>query len=250
MVAAAGIVCQGQPKAGLALQQKHRNVSWTHFKALVKRTTFVNNNFKNAASYLESSLQPMKVPGREQLQNGLGYEPPAPTPHSRQPYASWLQKKRRRRDETNELAKSCNVLHVVSCREPAGLDQTPEAGRNTKGNITKPFESIIFGGYQKSCKANEFKKGSKRQLIETQKTRSHSPPLPFSENSANPEGRHPLDPPRWKLRKECHQLRVANTQCQGLVVAAANLSMPSMLSYINSTLDSLSHVWPRSLAKH
>ena len=92
-------------------------------------------------------------------------------------------KKRRRRDETNELAKSCNVLHVVSCREPAGLDQTPEAGRNTKGNITKPFESIIFGGYQNSCKANEFKKGSKRQLIETQKTRSHSTPLPFSENS-------------------------------------------------------------------
>ena len=36
--------------------------------------------------------------------------------------------------------------------------------------------------------------------------------------------------PRWKLRKECHQLRVANTQCQGLVVAAANLSMPRMLS--------------------
>ena len=72
MVAAAGIVCQGQPKAGLALQQKHRNVSWTHFKALVKGTTFVNNNFKNAASYLESSLQPMKVPGREQLQNGRG----------------------------------------------------------------------------------------------------------------------------------------------------------------------------------
>ena len=43
---------------------------------------------------------------------------------------------------------------------------------------------------------------------------------------------------------------VANTQCQGLVVAAANLSMPSMLSYINSTLDSISHGWPRSLAKH
>ena len=77
------------------------------------------------------------------------------------------------RAKTNELAKSCDVLHVVTCREPAGLDQTPEAGRNTKGNITKPFESIIFGGYQKSCKANEFKKGSKRQLIETQKTRSH-----------------------------------------------------------------------------
>ena len=47
-----------------------------------------------------------------------------------------------------------------------------------------------------------------------------------------------------------YQLRVANTQCQGLVVAAANLSMPSMLSYINSTLDSLSHGWPRSLAQH
>ena len=85
--------------------------------------------------------------------------------------------------KTNYIAKSCGVLHVVTCREPAGLDQTPEAGRNTKGNITKPFESIIFGGYQNSCKANEFKKGSKRQLIETQKTRSHSTPLPFSENS-------------------------------------------------------------------
>ena len=83
------------------------------------------------------------------------------------------KKKGRGRDETNELAKSCGVLHVVTCGEPAGLDQTPEAGRNTKGNITKPFESIIFGGYQNSCKANEFKKGSKRQLIETQKTRSH-----------------------------------------------------------------------------
>ena len=75
------------------------------------------------------------------------------------------------------------MLHVVSCPEPAGLDQTPEAGRNTKGNITKPFESIIFGGYQNSYKANEFKKESKRQLIETQKTRRHSTPLPFSENS-------------------------------------------------------------------
>ena len=79
----------------------------------------------------------------------LGYEPPAPKPRSKQPYASWLQKKRRR-DETNDLAKSCDVLHVVTCREPAGLDQTPEAGRSTKGNITKPFESIIFGGYQNS----------------------------------------------------------------------------------------------------
>ena len=58
-VAADGSDCQAQPKAGLALQQKHRNVSWTHFKALVKRTTIVNNNFKNAPSYLESSLQPM-----------------------------------------------------------------------------------------------------------------------------------------------------------------------------------------------
>ena len=48
------------------------------------------------------------------------------------------------RAKTNELAKSCDVLHVVTCREPAGLDQTPEAGTNTKGNITKPFESIIF----------------------------------------------------------------------------------------------------------
>ena len=85
--------------------------------------------------------------------------------------------------KTNGLAKSCDVLHVVTCREPAGLDQTPEAGRNTKGNITKPFESIIFGGYQNSCKANKFKKKSKHQLIETQKTRSHSTPLPFSENS-------------------------------------------------------------------
>ena len=37
--------------------------------------------------------------------------------------------KKRRRDETNELAKSCGVLHVVTCREPAGLDQSPE----TKG---------------------------------------------------------------------------------------------------------------------
>ena len=42
------------------------------------------------------------------------------------------------------------------------------------------------------------------------------------------------------LERKCHQLRVANTQCQCLAVAAANLSMPSMLSYINATLDSLS----------
>jgi hypothetical protein len=38
--------------------------------------------------------------------------------------------------KTNYIAKSCGVLHVVTCREPAGLDQTPEAGSNTKGNIT------------------------------------------------------------------------------------------------------------------
>ena len=75
--------------------------------------------------------------------------------------------------KTNYIAKSCGVLHVVTCREPAGLDQTPEAGRNTKGNITKPFESIIFGGYQHSCKANKFKRGSKHQLIETQRAQSH-----------------------------------------------------------------------------
>ena len=93
------------------------------------------------------------------------------------------EKKNGARARTNELAKSCDVLHVVTCREPAGLDQTPEAGRNTKGTITKPFESIIFGGYQNSCKANKFKKGSKRQLIETQQARSHWTPLPFSENS-------------------------------------------------------------------
>ena len=66
-VAAAGIVCQGQPKAGLALQQKHPNVSWTNFEALVKRTTLVNNNFKNRCA--PSSLQPMKVPGSEHLEN-------------------------------------------------------------------------------------------------------------------------------------------------------------------------------------
>jgi len=73
--------------------------------------------------------------------------------------------------KTNELAKSCGALHVVTCREPAGLDQDPEAGSNTKGNITKPFESIIFG-YQNSCKANKFKRETKSQLTETQKTRS------------------------------------------------------------------------------
>jgi len=119
------------------------------------------------------------------------------------------------------------VLHVVSCREPAGLDQTPEAGRNTKGNITKPFESIIFGGYQKSCKANEFKKGSKRQLIETQKTRSHSPPLPFSENSANPEGRHPLDPIEaqlgWPATVDMSQLRqLARVRAETLTLRYGN----------------------------
>ena len=35
---------------------------------------------------------------------------------------------------------------LVTCREPAGCDQTPEAGTNTKSNITKPLESIVFGG--------------------------------------------------------------------------------------------------------
>jgi hypothetical protein len=79
----------------------------------------------------------------------------------------------RRGDKTNELTKSCGVLHVVTCREPAGLDQSPEAGSNTKGNITKPFGSTIFGGYPNSFKSNKFKRGSKRQLIETQRTRSH-----------------------------------------------------------------------------
>jgi hypothetical protein len=73
------------------------------------------------------------------------------------------------------------VLHVMTCREPVGLDQTPEAGSNTKGNITKPFGSIIFEGYLhsfksnkfNSFKANKFKRGSKRQLFETQRTGSH-----------------------------------------------------------------------------
>ena len=56
-------------------------------------------------------------------------------------------------------AKSCGVLHVVSC-EPAGLDQTREAGSNTTKtllNITKPFGTIIFGGYPNRFKANKFK---------------------------------------------------------------------------------------------
>ena len=59
------------------------------------------------------------------------------------------------------------MLHVVTCREPAGCDQTPEAGTNTKSNITKPLESIVFGG---AVKPANFKTGSERQLIETQKT--------------------------------------------------------------------------------
>ena len=63
----------------------------------------------------------------------------------------------------------------MTCREPAGLDQTPEAGSNTKVDITKPFETfgpIIFGGYRNSFKANKFKRGSKSQLFETQRTGS------------------------------------------------------------------------------
>ena len=54
----------------------------------------------------------------------------------------------------------------------------------------------------------------------------------------------------WMLRAALDENLERNVTCQGLVVAAANLSMPSMLSYINSTLDSISHGWPRSLAKH
>ena len=144
MVAAGGIVCQGQPKAGLALQQQHRNVSWTHLKALVKRTTFVNNNFKNAASYLACSR--WRSQGESSCRMA-GVWATSANAAFKTTIRIMAVKKKPRRDETNELAKSCNVLHVVSCREPAGLDQTPEAGRNTKGNITKPFESIIFGGY-------------------------------------------------------------------------------------------------------
>ena len=52
----------------------------------------------------------------------------------------------------------------------------------------------------------------------------------------------------WRLRTALDENLERNVT--NLVVAAANLSMPSMLSYINSTLDSLSHMWPRSLAKH
>ena len=120
----------------------------------------------------------MKVPGSEQLEKCWGMS------HQRQSrvqnnhtHHGW---KKRRRDETNELAKSCGVLHVVTCREPAGLDQSLEAGSNTEGNVTKPFGPIIFGGYPNSFKSNKFKRGSKRQLIETQRTRSHKPCIHYN----------------------------------------------------------------------
>ena len=101
MVVADGILCQAPPKAGLALQQKHRNVSWTHFKALVKRTTFVNNNSKNAPSYLESSLQPMKVPRCEKLQDGWSVSDQGQSRIQENHAHHGCKKKRKARKQTN-----------------------------------------------------------------------------------------------------------------------------------------------------
>ena len=78
----------------------------------------------------------MKVPRCEKLQDGWSVSDQGQS-RIQENHAHHGCKKKEEGEKTNELAKSCYVLHVVTCREPAGLDQTPEAGRNTKGNINK-----------------------------------------------------------------------------------------------------------------
>ena len=91
----------------------------------------------------------------------------------------------RRGDKTNELTKSCGVLHVVTCREPAGLDQTPEAGSNTKAPAQhyKMIWTHYFRRIPKRFQGWQVKGGSKLQPFETERARSDWTPLPFSNDS-------------------------------------------------------------------
>ena len=129
---------QEQPKTKLVEQPKHPNVSETNCKALVYQP-LVNKNFF-----------------RPPLNNTWPAAATVPAGGNTRGGSAWKDchgcTLHGHKEKSRNSAKSCTVLHVVSC-EPTGLDQTREAGSNTTKtplNITKPFGTIIFGGYTRT----------------------------------------------------------------------------------------------------
>ena len=105
--------------------------------------------------------------------------------------------------------------------KPRKLEETQRV------TLQSPLNPLFSEDTRKAVKPTNSKRDPNVNSLKHKRPRSHSPPLPFSENSANPEGRHPLDPIEaqlgWPATVDMSQLRqLARVRAETLTLRYGN----------------------------